>query len=81
MASKSRYQKDMASARRIQDDYALAERRYERSKARGKRPRTSRGSVTTSNVKNEGRVEGFLAGACATALAWLYATRKSWMGA
>ena len=102
----SRNQKDIARARRMQDDYALAERRYEKSrvkkrnvgrksdealgrqwmeknphlKTRAEKRRGAKGSTSTQ-TKNEGRVEGFLAGACATAIAWLYSTRKSWMGA
>lgn len=67
------FKKDIASLRRMQDDYALSERRYERSKARGKRSRKSAGrrAPSTSSAKNEGRVEGFLAGTFVTALAWL----------
>ncbi len=74
--------KDIATVRRLQDDYALSERRYEKSLAKRKRAPSSRRKVApASHAKNEGRVEGFLAGACATAIAWLYSTRKSWAGA
>mgnify|MGYP001563700859 CR=1 FL=1 len=92
----SRYQKDISLARKMQDDYALAERRYEKSRAkkrnvgrrsdealgrqwmeknphlktRAEKRRGAKGS-TSSQTKNEGRVEGFLAGAFVTALAWL----------
>ena len=94
MASKSRYQKDIASARRIQDVYALAERRYEKSRAKGRavgrksdeargrqwmKKEKQRGA--SSHAKNEGRVEGFLVGSFFTAVAWLWSTRKSWAGA
>lgn len=92
----SRNQKDIASARRMQDDYALAERRYEKSRAKGRavgrksdeargrqwmekhphlntRAEKRRDATLTpsSQTKNEGRFEGFLAGAFVTALAWL----------
>ena len=42
--------------------------------------RRTKGS-TCSNTQSEDRFEGFLAGAGATALVWLWSTRKSWMGA
>ena len=80
----SRNKKDIARARRMQDDYALAERRYEKSRAKGRavgrKSDEARGRQwmekekrrgASSHAKNEGRVEGFLAGAFATALVWL----------
>lgn len=69
----------------MQDDYALAERRYERSRAASRQKRGRSRSKTASSKalssKRACRFEGFLAGACTTALAWLWTTRKSWMGA
>ena len=68
----------------MQDDYALAERRYEKSRAKGRavgrKGDEARGRQwmekekrrsASSHAKNEGRVEGFLAGAFVTALVWL----------
>ena len=49
-----------------------SQRRHEKSLARRK---PSRASPPRASAKNEGRIEGFLAGACATALAWLFTAK------
>lgn len=86
----SRAKKDIARARRLQDDYALAERHYQRSKARGQRNSAFRKKDEALGRKvharqrkdaacsgrNEGRVEGFLAGAFVTAIAWIFKARS-----
>jgi hypothetical protein len=90
----SRNQKEISRARRIQDDYALSERRYAKSRAKGRavgrKSDEARGRQwmekekqrgASSHTKNVGRIEGFLAGSFFTAVAWLWTTRKSWMGA
>lgn len=74
--AKSQNQKDIARARRMQDDYALAEKHFEDFKTYAKtipsrRRKSQKRAAVTSNPKNEGRVEGFLAGAFVTAMAWL----------
>ena len=64
----AKHRKDISRARRMQDEYALAERHFENFKAYAKkipahRRASHKRSASLSNPKNEGRVEGFLAGA------------------